>query len=270
MKFESIKRKIKKPPAVQNLVRLIDVEDEVKTISNVANFALSIPSFNYVSGMKMCVDRVRLGLDLPTALAAVEKSGAPAGRPHNAAFVKAFFEYDNARFYSSLRCIDSYHGQYLVSRDINVPTAPTFTVIENGKQVPVVLCGWKDLKLADSQLKMWMTMLESGLFSYGDYRHSPAEVLIFPEQQVGEEIARKPYLVKRGDIECYSDQEMRDIVAMYARAQEAAMPIAEARWIEREERRRQKQKDETGSQSIGDSLDIGQADLFADDDRDGD
>lgn len=110
-------------------------------------------------------------------------------------------------------------------------------------------------------------MLESGLFSYGDYRHSPAEVLIFPEQQIGEDKIRKPHLVKRGDINCYSDQDMRDIVAMYARAQEAAMPIAEARWHEREDQRRQKQQDETGSQSIGDSPDVGQADLFADDDR---
>lgn len=126
MKFESIKRKIKNPPAVQNFVRLIDVEDEVKTTSNVANFALSIPSFNYVSGTKMCVDRVRLGLDLPTALTAVAKSGAPAGRANNAAFVKAFFAYDDTRLYSRLRWIDSYHGQYLVSRDINVPHCSDF------------------------------------------------------------------------------------------------------------------------------------------------
>lgn len=267
MKFNSIIRKIKTPPAAQNLVRLIDVDDEAKTTSNVANFALSIPSFNYVSGTKMCVDRVKLGLDLKTALAAVAKSGAPEGRPYNAAYVEAFFQHDEKRGYSALKYVDSYHGQYRISRDINVPTIPTFTIIENGMQIPIVLCGWKDLMLTKSQLKMWLTMLESGLFSYGDYRHSPAEVLIFPEEKIGDESIRQPYIIKRGEIQCYTEAEMRDIVAMYARAQEAAMPIAEMRWHEREERRRQKQRDIINEAPRGDSSDVGQADMFADDDR---
>lgn len=268
MKFNSIIRKIKNPPAAQNLVRLIDVDDEAKTISNVANFALSIPSFNYLSGTKMCIDRVKMGLDLKTALAAVAKSGAPEGRPYNAAFVEAFFKHDEKRGYSTRKYVDSYLGQYRISRDINVPTTPTFTVIENGMQIPIVLCGWKEMMLTNSQLKMWLTMLESGLFSYGDYRHSPGEVLIFPEEKIGEKSVRQPRVIKRGEIQCYTEAEMRDIVAMYARAQEAAMPIAEMRWHEREERRRRKQREIVIETPRGDSSDFGQRDMFADDDSD--
>ena len=267
MKFNSIIRKIKTPPAAQNLVRLIDVDDEAKTTNNVANFALSIPSFNYVSGTKMCVDRVKMGLDIKTALAAVAKSGAPEGRKYNADFVKAFFQHDEKRGYSTLKYVDSYHGQYRISRDINVPTTPTFTVIEKGMQTPVVLCGWKDLMLTKSQLQMWLTKLESGLFSYGDYRHSPAEVLIFPEEKIDDQSIRQPHVIKRGEIQCYTEAEMRDIVAMYARAQEAAMPIAEMRWLEREERRRQKQRDIANETPRGDSVDVGQPDMFADEDK---
>jgi hypothetical protein len=262
MKFSSIKKKIQTPPAAQNLVRLIDINDELKTTMNVANFALSIPSFNYLSGTKMCIDRVRMRLDEDTALAAVERSGAPAGRSHNSDFVKAFFEYDRTRGYSDQRHIDSYHGQYRVSRDINVPTVPTFTIIENGKQVPVVLCGWKDLRLEESQLKMWITMLESGLFSYGDYRHSPSEVLIFPED---EKLMRQPLLIERGDIECFSDTEMREIVAMYARAQEAAMPIAEAKWYDREQVRKQKERETYDPSAAVDEPNTNQPDFFAKD-----
>jgi hypothetical protein len=263
MTFESIKRKIKNPPAAQNLVRLIEIDDEAKTTRNIANFALSIPSFNYIPGTKMCVEKVRMNLDLATALIAVSNVGAPAGRAHNADFVRAFYEYDIARRYSSLKSVENYQGMYRISRDINVPTTPTFTVIDEGKQIPVVVCGWKDLPLDRSKLKMWMTMLESGLFSFGDYRHSPAEIRIFPEVEMSDgSWVRKPYILNRGDIECFTELQMRDIVAMYARAQAAAMPMAEAKWNERNELRKQKERDSGIQFPSGDNPDTGLPDLF--------
>ncbi len=264
MTFESIKRKIKNPPAAQNLVRLIDIIDEGKTTKNIANFALSIPSFNYIPGTKMCVEKVKMNVDLDTALTAVSNVGAPAGRKHNADFVRAFYDYDLVRQYSSLKTVENYDGFYRISRDIKVPTTPTFTVIEGGKQVPVVICGWKDLSLDRNKLKMWMTMLESGLFSFGDYRNSPAEIRIFPEIEMSNgNWVRKPYVLNRGDIECFTESQMRDIVAMYARAQEAAMPIAEAKWNERNEIRKQKERDVGIRLPSSGVSDMGQADLFS-------
>lgn len=270
MKFENVKNKIKRPPSVHNLVRLINLNDELKTTKNVVNFALSIPSFNYASGTKMCVERVSIGLDLATALKAVERSGAPAGRAYNADFITAFFNYDEERRYSASQVFESYHGQYRISRDINVPTSPTFTIIENKEQVPVVLCGWKDLMLDKSQIQMWMTMLESGLFSYGDYRHSPGEVAIFPEQGTSETSDRQPLIINRGDYALFSEPDMREIAAMYARAQEAAMPIAEQRWNHREQARKQRDKDRGGydSPSGQSPTNFDQKDLFAKDDDD--
>lgn len=239
MTFDRIKRKILTPPGAQNLVRLIELDDEVKTISKIADFALAIPPFNYVPAVKMCKDRVALNLSLSTALAAVAKAGAPEGRQYNADLVEAFYRYEEVRRYSDGLVVENYNGQYRISREILVPTNPTFTVVENGKQVPVILCGWKDFSLTRSQLRMWMTMLESGLFSFGDYRHSPAEVILFPECDADEQggKVRLPQVIRRGEIELFNESDMREIAAMYARAQTAAMPIAEAKWLEREKRK---------------------------------
>ena len=84
-----------------------------------------------------------------------------------------------------------------------------------------------------------MTMLESGLFSFGDYRHSPAEVVLFPESDAPghEPKVRHPMVIERGKIDLFSESDMREIAAMFARAQAAAMPIAEAKWQERQERK---------------------------------
>lgn len=239
MSFDKIERKIVRPPAAHNVARLLDTTCELKTTQNIAKFALGIPTFNYIPAQKMCVDRVSMSLSLPTALLAVAKAGAPAGREQNASLVRAFFEHDDRRGFSNLRVLKNYDGYFRISREILVPTAPTFTVLENGKQVPVVLCGWKDFQLMRDQIRVWLTMLDSGLFSFADYRNSPWEVLLFPEAKVDEGYQRQPICIKPGDYPLFSESDMRELASMYARAQQAAMPIARELWEARESRRRE-------------------------------
>jgi hypothetical protein len=242
MSFERIERKIERPPSAHNVAGLLDPSCELKTTNNIAKFAVSIPSFNYVSGITVCKDRVALGIDLKTGLNAVATSGSPAGREQNASLVRAFFDYDSLRGYSKLRVIDGYDGQFKISRKISVPTVSTFTVLEHGKQVPVVVCGWKKFPLRRDQIRAWVTMLDSGLFSYADYRNSPWEILLLPESEGG--CGRSPLLIHRGEYELFSESDMRELAAMYARAQIAAMPIAREIWERRELKRRERESAE--------------------------
>ena len=248
MKFDQIKRKVQHPPAAQNFARLNEPGNIPKTASLIVGFALSIPAFNYVPGTTACRDRVRLQLQLDTALKAVRACGAPAGREHNAEFVQAFYAYDDKRGYSRSPIIDSYEGRYLISREVHVPTKPTFTVFENGKHVPIILCGWKDFELTRDQIRLWMTLLESGLFSYADYSLSPAEIVIFPQVHIAPELdARVPLILRRGDYDLFSEHRMREIAAEYVEAQEMALPIAADKWLERERKRYEKERSEERS-----------------------
>lgn len=264
MEFNRIERKIERPPAAHNVAGLLDPSCEIKTTNNIARFAVSIPAFNYISGMTVCKDRVALGIDLETGLKAVENAGAPAGREQNASLVRAFFEYDKDRGYSKLRVVDSYEGQFRISRKIWVPTIPTFTVLEHGKQVPVVACGWKKFSLRRDQIRAWLTMLDSGLFSYADYRKSPWEVLLLPECEDGG--GREAVCIRPGEYELFSESDMRELAAMYARAQIAAMPIAREIWERREVKRRERDRSEAPSTKS--EIDPTIRDLFARDDED--
>lgn len=237
MSFDTVEKKILRPPAAHNVARLLDPSCEIKTTRNIAKFAIGIPSFNYNPALKVCQDRVALGIDEATALKAVRDAGAPAGRAQNASLVRAFYAFDSLRGYSKLRVLDSYDGQFRISRNIIVPTKPTFTVLEAGKQVPVVLCGWKDFALSNEQLRAWITMLESGLFSFADYRTSPWEVILFPETTSANGNLRTPRVIRKGDVSLFTEPQMRELAAMYARAQQAAMPIARQLWEERELKR---------------------------------
>lgn len=78
-----------------------------------------------------------------------------------------------------------------------------------------------------------MTVLETGLFSYADYRRSPGRMVLFP---INSEDERAPLVVTRGDYEMLSASELRDQSALYIEAQ-TALPIAEQLWHEREAKR---------------------------------
>lgn len=262
MKFEQVERKVVNPPAAHNVARLLDTQSEIKTTENIAKFAVSIPAFNYLPGLAVIRDRVSLGLELETAVKTVQKTGAPAGRAQNEALVRAFYKYDETRGYSGLRVLDSYKGQFKISREIAVPTQPTFTILEKSKQVPVVLCGWKNFSLQTEQIRAWLSMLESGLFSFADYRTSPWEVVILSEHQSLAGSLRKPTVIGPDHYQLFTTNDLRELAAMYARAQKAAMPLARALWQQREEARVERLRElETGERIQQD--DETQIEMFA-------
>jgi hypothetical protein len=241
MTFEQVEKKIQNPPAAHNVARLLDPSCELKTTQNIARFAVSIPSFNYLTAEAMIKDRVSLKLELETAIIASRTKGAPAGRTHNEALVKAFYAYDEVRRYSDARVVDPYQGSFRISRSIIVPTRPTFVVLEHGKQVPVVVCGWKNFSLQREQIRVWVSMLDSGLFSLADYLDSPWEIALFPEQDTSDGAIRFPKIIRPGDYAPLRPSDLAELSAMYARAQKAAMPLAREMWEKRERTRKEKE-----------------------------
>ena len=239
MTFEQIARKVKRPPSAQNWVRLNALGDLVKTTNLIVRFSLAIPPFNYVPAVGACKHKVCLGLDLDTAVKSVLRSGAPEGRSSNESLVRAFYEYDVARRYGSEGAVESFEdGAYRVSRDVRVPTRPSFTVRSSGLLVPITLLGWKDIPFDASELRLFMTLLEAGLYSYADYRKSPGEVIAFPATDASSGRNRQSLLLRRGDFDPFPAGMLRDQSALYVEAQAAALPIAEQLWHEREEKRR--------------------------------
>lgn len=247
--FEAIAKKIMRPPGAQNCARLNVLGDELATTNLIARFALSIPAFNYVPAVKQCRTHVQFGLARETAKRAVLRSGSPAGREQNASLVEAFWDYDGLRRYSECRSVEGFSGEFRISRDVRVPTSATFTILEGGKLVPVNVCGWKSLSLDLGQIRLWMSMLEIGLYSHADYRRSPAEVLLFLEEMTDQGPERLPHVIQRGDYNLLSDSEMRDQAELYVRAQVAALPIAEALWNEKQRKR----MEEARARNEGDS-----------------
>lgn len=240
--FDQIKRKVMRPPSAQNWTRLNAFGDLKRTTLLIANFAVSVPPFNYNPAVGACKHKVELGLDLDTAIKSVQRSGAPAGRERNESLVRAFYDYDGERQYGSKGFAESFEdGAFRVSREVRVPTKPTFTVRNSGLLCPVLICGWQDFPFDLTHTRLFMTVLELGLFSFADYRHSPAEVALFPMDGEGNDRKRFPKILMRGDYELLSERQLREQSELYIEAQAAALPIAEDVWRKREENRKREE-----------------------------
>lgn len=255
--FDSIKRKVLRPPSAQNWTRLNAFGNLEKTTALIANFAVGVPSFNYVPGVGACKHKVELDLELDTAVKSVRRSGAPAGRDSNESFVRAFYEFDSDRRYGANGFAESFEdGAFRVSRQVRVPTKPTFTVIQSGLLCPVLLCGWQDFPFDTTHTRLFMTVLEIGLYSFADYRKSPAQVVLFPMVGLGEERHRAPMVINRGDYELLSERTLREQSELYVEAQSAALPVAEQVWRQREEKRQREQPSASESFLFPDDRDL--------------
>jgi hypothetical protein len=107
-------------------------------------------------------------------------------------------------------------------------------------------------------------MLDSGLFSFADYRTSPWEVVLFPEHDTPDGLVRCPRVIRSGEYNLLSERDLRELAAMYARAQKEAMPLAREIWEKREKVRIERSIiDHASRQDMTDRPDHFQPDLFA-------
>lgn len=229
--------KLDRPPSGPNWVRFVQ-DDVARTTKSIVSFVKGSPRFTYSSGYTAIKDRIQLGINLETALAAATRSGAPAGRRQNEDLVKSFFEHDEERRYATHNFVEFDKEWFRVSRDVAVPVSPLCVIREQGQFVPLFVCGWSELNLSDFQRRLLVTICEDAFLSLTDYQNSPAEFLFFPKVDNGTELKRAAEVWKRGDYDLLGDQDLNTAVEIFLQSRELARKILLREMAEDAERRR--------------------------------
>lgn len=255
---DSLLRKLDNPPGALNWVRYND-QDPVKMAKSIARFVLGVPEISFIPGNRIIRDKITLDIDLGTAVSAARSSGRPISRPYVEDFVRAFFLFNQRRGYSKFSSIEEQECCFHVSRNIRVPVKPTAVVIEDGKFLPVFVCGWTKNPLNQFQRRLLMSIYEDALFSLTDYRNSPGEVVFFPKDEKCDGkfdgTQRKAEVWRRGDYAPLSEAELNDQTELFMLARNMARPIIEKKLseIERKEKKPEGEAQKPGS---------GQGELF--------
>lgn len=229
MRRLKVLNKLDFPPAGPNWVRFI-FDDVGPTAKAMLGFAKGQPSFGYQAGYRAIKDRIELGIDLDAAIKVATSKGAPAGWLQNRHLVEAFFDYDETRRFSAANPIDFEKEFFRVSRNVIVPVAPLSVIREEGRFVPIFLCGWAKNSLLLQQRRLLMTMYEDAFFSLTDYQGSPGEVLFFPKDdmrksETEDENLRGSEVWRRGDYELLSKTELNRFVEIFELARDVARQV---------------------------------------------
>lgn len=220
-------RKLDNPPSAINWTRLNDI-DPAGTAKRIVNFALRPPKWSYRPASSAIHDRIALGLDRETAQKMATVSGNPIGRPHNLSLVDAFYDYDAERGYTGRRLYGEGLTEYFkLSQDLWVPVKPLVVIAQNGRLIPIFLCGWSDLNLTFFQRQLFMTVVEDAFFTLTDFQEAQGEFLFFPQQGKGEIRRRAPEIWRRGEYPLLSPTQLQAQVQIYLEAREIARPIVE-------------------------------------------
>ncbi len=229
--LKKVLAKLDRPPFVHNFVRLV-ADDPLPTARNIVDFVRGQPQFQYGSGYAVIRDKIQLGISLDQALRAVQSSGSPKGRHHNASLVRAFFDWDRVRKYSASSIIEFERAYFRVSREILVPVSPLSIIRENGQFVPLFVCGWNDLDLSLQQRRLHVTICDDAFLSLEDFKKSPAEFLFFPrdrsrepKQPSQDQIVRVPEVWSRSDYELLSRIELTEQVEIFLEGRRLAHAI---------------------------------------------
>jgi hypothetical protein len=223
--FQAILRKIDRPPAGVNFVRHLGLTPQ-STASKITAFARSRIGWSYQPAYAAIRDRIALQADIATLEKSVMRVGAPIGRQRNLELLKAFCNYDNGRKYSAQNTIEFDRSYFRIASDLLVPVSPLTVIRENGKFVPIFVCGWKSVDLTDTQMSFLWTMIDDAFLSLTDFQNSPAEFCFFPSQTVtvDEAVAsrRTPMIVGRNDCARLGKAEMDELVETYLSGRELA------------------------------------------------
>lgn len=233
--FEKTLKKLDRPPAGPNFVRLL-AEEPLRTAKNIVSLVLGVPPFTYKDSYSLMRDRITLGITLETALKGIEGRGSPIGRKHNRSLLRAFFDWEKERKYSSLNPIGFEQAYYRVSRDILVPIDPLTVIREKGKFTSVFACGWNDVDcLSTLQRRFLRTMTEDAFLSLTDYQDGQAEFLFFPKMKIQplesvddekeNDPVRVPEVWQRNDYAMLSKAEMTELIQIYLEGRSMARDI---------------------------------------------
>ncbi|PST22267.1 hypothetical protein C7U60_13655 [Mesorhizobium plurifarium] len=222
--YAKLLAKIDRPPSGPNWVRFVH-DDVVRTTKSIVSFVKGAPPFTYAPGYAAIKDRLQLGIEMGTALKAVQRVGPPAGRKQNEELVMSFFEHDQARGYAARNAVEFEREVFRISRDIAVPVAPLSIIRERGQFLPLFVCGWSEVKLNEHQRRLLVTICEDAFLSLTDYQKSPAEFLFFPKTDDGAETKRRAEVWHRGDYRLLTDRELSEAVEVFLEAREAARAI---------------------------------------------
>lgn len=214
--------KIDRPPTVENWSRF-QQPDINSTARKIFSFLKGGPRWGYQPSRKVVQYHFEDGIDRETGHKVIAQAGSPLGRFYNSELVDSFFDHVEAHPIKGIAAFSEFSTAFPISREIAIPVKRIAVVRDEGKFCPIFLCPWSSIGFDKFQSSLFMTVLESSVFTLTDFQDANGKVLFFPKQEVSKGVfKRKAVVWSRGDKQLLSKGELEEQIQIFAKSKDLA------------------------------------------------
>lgn len=177
--LETVLSKVRKPPSLQNWVRLNDRRRD-ETARRIATFILGKPRHALFQIYGVVANYVTFGLSKQTAAKALLGIKNPLVQRLGREILSALLPWLDG---AAIRGVQVFHDlavPFPIGRGVSVPVKPTFVFLDEGKLTPVFVIGWTSVPFTEFQKSLLGTVIQEALLTLEGFEASDALIVCVP------------------------------------------------------------------------------------------
>lgn len=223
MNVEDLITKVRKPPSLQNWVRLNHRRRD-DTVRSITAFVLGRPRHALVKIYGLVADYVTFGVSKSDILKGLQNVTNPLVRKLGREILGVLLPWlDNAEI-KGIQVFHEFSVPFPIGRGILVPVKPTFVFQFEGKLVPVFVIGWASMPFTEFQKRLLGTIIRQAILTLEGFEDSDAHIVCVPRLK-GSHSERWVRPWKVSDLPPLSEEELREQFDRFGNALDDAVPV---------------------------------------------
>ena len=223
MSVDELIAKVRKPPTLQNWVRLNHRRRD-DTTRSIASFVLGKPRHALAKVYSIIADYVTFGISKADVAKSLESVSNPLVRRLGKEIISVLLPWLD---HAEIRGIQVFHNlsvPFPIGRGILVPVRPTFVFQHERMLVPVFVIGWAAVPFTEFQKRLLGTIIQQAILTLEGFEGSDAHIVCVPRIK-GSRSERYVRNWKVSDLRALSDEELREQFDRFGNALDDAVPI---------------------------------------------
>jgi hypothetical protein len=221
--IEQLIAKVRKPPSLQNWVRLNHRRRD-ETTRRIARFVLAKPRHALANIYTLIADYVTFGVGKEAVVKGLARITNPLVRRLGREIVSALLPWLDKEDIKGIEVFHRLNVPFPIGRGILVPVKPTF-VFQHGRSLtPVFVIGWASMPFSDYQKQLFATIIHRAILTLEGFEGSDAHIVCVPRIK-GSRSERYVRPWKVSDVALLSDEDLRAQFDRFGNALDDAVPI---------------------------------------------
>lgn len=220
---EEIISRVRKPPSLQNWVRLNHRRRDDTTMS-IARFVLARPRHALTAIYVLIADYITFGISKETVAKGLEGITNPLVRRLGREILGTVLPWLDKSEIKGIQVFHKLNIPFPIGRGIIVPVKPTFVFQQDRTLNPVFVIGWASMPFSAFQKQLLATIIHNAVMTLEGFQGGDAHIVCAPRIK-GSRSERFVRSWKISEITLLSDAELREQFDRFGNALDDVVPI---------------------------------------------